>query len=87
MDIQNDESIKSVSDPLPYNKHKIKVDPLYFLNMQFLKGVILQVDCTEMCVGSACTQPSYNDDKNPSSVLVLISLYVLPCLKSSRSIL
>ncbi len=28
---------------------------------------LLQVDCTEMCVGSACTQPSYND-KNPSSV-------------------
>jgi len=33
---------------------------------------LLQVDCPEMCVGSACTQPSYND-KNPSNVFVLIS--------------
>ncbi len=31
---------------------------------------LLQVDCTDMCVGSACTQPSYND-KNPSSVFFL----------------
>jgi len=28
---------------------------------------LLQVDCTAMCVGSACTEPLYND-KNPSSV-------------------
>jgi len=27
---------------------------------------LLHFDCTEMCVGSGCTQPSYND-KNPSS--------------------
>jgi len=39
-----------------------------------LKGsyALLHVDCTEMCVASACTQPSYND-KNPSSVLFLIT--------------
>jgi len=37
----------------------------------------LQVDCTEMCVGSACTQTSYNA-KNLSSVFVLISLNVFP---------
>ncbi len=51
---------------------------------------LLQVDCTEMCVGSACTQPSYND-KNPSSVcffnllicfsLSQIELFVLWCHK------
>jgi len=38
---------------------------------------LFQVDCTEMCIGSACTQPSHND-KNLSSVFVLISLYVFP---------
>jgi len=32
---------------------------------------LFQVDCTEMCVGSASTQPSYND-KNLSIVFVLI---------------
>jgi len=32
---------------------------------------LLQVDCTAMCVVSACTQPSFND-KNPSSSFVLI---------------
>jgi len=41
-----------------------------------------QVDCTEMCVGSACTQPSYYD-KNISSVFVLISL-CFTCLKLIR---
>jgi len=38
---------------------------------------LFQIDCTEICVGSACTQPSYND-KSLSSVFVLISLYVFP---------
>ncbi len=32
---------------------------------------LLQVVWTEMCVGSVCTQPPYND-KNPPSVLFLI---------------
>jgi len=45
---------------------------------------LLQVDCTEMCVGSACTQPSYND-KNPSSVFFK-SPYMCSRLKSSRLI-
>ncbi len=36
---------------------------------------LLQVDCTEMCVGSACTQPSYND-KNPSSVFFFLNLLI-----------
>jgi len=31
---------------------------------------LLQVDSTEMCVGNACTQPSYKDE-NLSSVSVL----------------
>jgi len=47
---------------------------------------LFQLDCTETCVGNACTQPSYND-KNLSSVFVLISLYVFTCLKLSRSFL
>jgi len=34
-----------------------------------LVHALLQVDCTEMCVGSVCTQPSFND-KNPTSVFV-----------------
>ena len=37
----------------------------------------MQVDCTEMRVGSACTQPSWND-KNASSVFFFIFLYVFP---------
>ncbi len=32
---------------------------------------LLQVFLTEMCVGSVCTQPPYND-KNPPSVLFLV---------------
>ncbi len=44
---------------------------------------LLQVVWTEMCVGSVCTQPPYND-KNPPSVFFVISLNVFPFLKSSR---
>jgi len=42
---------------------------------------LLQVDCTAMCVGSACRQPSFNI-KNPSSVFVLISncIYIMFCI-------
>jgi len=39
---------------------------------------LFQVDYTAICVGSACTQPSYNDKT------LLISLYVFPSLKLSR---
>ncbi len=42
---------------------------------------LLQVDCTEMCVGSACTQPSYND-KNPSSVFFFKSPYMFSPLSN-----
>ncbi len=46
---------------------------------------LLHVVWTEMCVGSVCTQPPYND-KNPPSVFFVISLNVFPFLKSSRSL-
>jgi len=41
-----------------------------------MEHALFQVNCTEMCVGCACPQPSYNDTLL-SSVFVLIPLYVL----------
>jgi len=55
---------------------------------------LLQVDCTAMCVVSACTQLSFNDKnpssgfvliKNPSSGFVLISLLFVFPSQMSRS--
>ncbi len=44
---------------------------------------LLLVVWTELCVGSVCTQPPYND-KNPPSVLFLIYSNLYPFFKSSR---
>ncbi len=51
-----------------------------------MRHALLQVVWTEMCVGSVCTQPPYND-KNPPSVFLgfLISLSHFPFLISSHS--
>ncbi len=49
-----------------------------------MRHALLQVVWTEMCVGSVCTQPPYND-KDPSSVCFFISLNHFPFLISSHS--
>jgi len=39
---------------------------------------LLQVDCTEMCVGSACTQPSYTHKGHTNTVFDPYSPSELP---------
>ncbi len=48
-----------------------------------MQNSLLHVVWTEMCVGSVCTHPPYND-KNPPGAFFLIPINNNPFLKSSR---
>ncbi len=46
-----------------------------------MRHALLQVVWTEMCVGSVCTQPPYNDKDPPSSFFNLVKTFPLSHIK------